>query len=352
MNLVRCTSACVTAAIALSSWVAGAQSTASLEPDPSFLPYTDVSQSILLSDERRIHFTCMGRGSPTVILAAGAGDWGLTWNKVQPEVAKKTRVCAWDRAGFGLSDASPARQTIAATAADLSAALTRSGFVGPYIMVGHSLAGLELLLLADQGQHRIAGMVLVDPSIPDQMRHFGAAAPAVAAFIPTYFSQAAAYFRRCSEAARAGRVAGGAADPEGCFNYPPQYPSALSAALAQADSAPARFSTRASFFEALTDSFALAVNPGRGYGAMPLVVLTAAEPDTPPPGTPAEVAAQAAALPGVLRRGHAEIAALSTQGVQRLVQGSSHYIQQIKPDVVVAAVGELVDRARAGSAQD
>src|SRR5512141_2366742 len=55
----------------------------------------------------RLHINCTGTGNPTVVIVAGAGDWSTTWDVVQPEVAKMTRVCTYDRPGLGWSDASP-----------------------------------------------------------------------------------------------------------------------------------------------------------------------------------------------------------------------------------------------------
>src|SRR5512141_1011248 len=55
----------------------------------------------------RLHINCTGTGSPTVVIDAGLGDWSTSWGLVQPEVAKTTRVCTYDRAGTGWSDAGP-----------------------------------------------------------------------------------------------------------------------------------------------------------------------------------------------------------------------------------------------------
>lgn|SRR5450631_188170 len=55
----------------------------------------------------RIHIYCVGGGSPTVVLDSGLSDSSLSWDRVQPEIAKFTRVCAYDRAGLGWSDPSP-----------------------------------------------------------------------------------------------------------------------------------------------------------------------------------------------------------------------------------------------------
>ena len=65
----------------------------------------------------------MGQGSPTVILSAGMGNWAETWRKIQPAVAARTRVCAWDRAGFGFSTPSPEPQDVTHTTKDLERSL-------------------------------------------------------------------------------------------------------------------------------------------------------------------------------------------------------------------------------------
>src|SRR3712207_5537643 len=61
----------------------------------------------------QLHLVCQGTGSPTMILEAGAGGFDLHWTRVQPEVARTARVCAYDRAGYGWSDRSPRPRTAA-----------------------------------------------------------------------------------------------------------------------------------------------------------------------------------------------------------------------------------------------
>jgi pimeloyl-ACP methyl ester carboxylesterase len=55
----------------------------------------------------RMNIDCSGQGSPTVILESGSGGPSLDWLMVQPEVAKFSRVCSYDRAGYGWSDSGP-----------------------------------------------------------------------------------------------------------------------------------------------------------------------------------------------------------------------------------------------------
>src|SRR5690349_21478847 len=60
----------------------------------------------------RLHLYCAGKGSPPVILEAGAGDFSFDWSRVQPEVARFTRVCSYDRAGSAWSEPGPAPRTM------------------------------------------------------------------------------------------------------------------------------------------------------------------------------------------------------------------------------------------------
>jgi len=90
-----------------------------------------------------------------------------------------------------------------------------------------------------------------------------------------------------------------------------------------------------------------AINPARNYGNMPLIVLTAPEAQPPRPGTSSEVVSQTSVFLEAIGREHDGVAALSTRGINARVPGSSHYIQQIKPQVVIDAIDAVVAEARA-----
>src|SRR5437867_4562820 len=110
----------------------------------------------------RLHIQCVGAGSPTVVLDAGLGGSSLDWSLVQPELGRTTRVCAYDRAGMGWSDPSPQLRTPRQIADELHRLLTNAGIAGPYVLVGHSLAGKNVRMFALQHPDQVAGMVLVD----------------------------------------------------------------------------------------------------------------------------------------------------------------------------------------------
>ena len=112
----------------------------------------------------RLHLRCEGQGSPAVVLESGSGMTSNEWTLVQPEVAKFTRVCSYDRPGFGWSESGPA-----ADAVEVLHALLRNGAVsGPYAIVGHSYGSGLARRFAYRFSNEVKGMVLAATSYPDQ----------------------------------------------------------------------------------------------------------------------------------------------------------------------------------------
>jgi pimeloyl-ACP methyl ester carboxylesterase len=110
----------------------------------------------------RLNLYCMGNGSPTVVFDSGWGDWAPVWSKVQPEVAKWTRACSYDRAGYGFSDPGPMPHTSVRIAEELHTALHHAGIAGPYILGGSAFGGDNVRVFADLYMSEVAGLVLVD----------------------------------------------------------------------------------------------------------------------------------------------------------------------------------------------
>ena len=121
----------------------------------------------------RLNFYCMGRGSPAVVFDSGWGDWAPVWTIVQPEVAKRTRACSYDRAGAGFSDPGPLPRTSVRIAAELRSALHKAGIEGPYILVGNAFGGDNVRTFAARYSAEVAGLVLVEADIissPEERR--------------------------------------------------------------------------------------------------------------------------------------------------------------------------------------
>lgn len=115
----------------------------------------------------RLCLSCAGQGTPTVVFEAGLGDGIDPWAALLPQIAAFTRGCAYDHAGVGKSDRGPKPRTSRQAVNELRALLHNANIEGPYVLVGHSLGGLNVQLYAAEYPNEIAGLVLVDPSFPD-----------------------------------------------------------------------------------------------------------------------------------------------------------------------------------------
>jgi pimeloyl-ACP methyl ester carboxylesterase len=118
-----------------------------------------------------MHLNCTGEGGPIVIMDSGMGNSSLIWSLVQPEIAKSARVCSYDRAGLGWSESrhgwlpfGVTRRTSRQMTEELHTLLKNAGVPGPYVLVGHSLGGINMRVYASTYPDEVAGMVLVDSS--------------------------------------------------------------------------------------------------------------------------------------------------------------------------------------------
>lgn len=117
----------------------------------------------------RLHLNCIGEGTPTIVMDAGLDGDSLDWSGVQPEVAKFSRVCTYDRAGIGWSETGISPRTSQQIVTELHTLLSNAGVQAPFVLVGHSLAGINVQLYASQYPDEVAGMILVDSSHENQL---------------------------------------------------------------------------------------------------------------------------------------------------------------------------------------
>lgn len=123
-------------------------------------------------DGYKMHLYCTGEGSPTIILDAGLGNDSLIWANVQPTLSKTTRVCSYDRAGFGWSDLQPRPRDAHRITDQLHALLTQAGIKGPMVLMGHSIAGLYIRDYVARYPQNLSGLIFVDGSTPLQEDRF------------------------------------------------------------------------------------------------------------------------------------------------------------------------------------
>ncbi|MGQ4647012.1 alpha/beta fold hydrolase [Lyngbya aestuarii] len=108
----------------------------------------------------RLHFCIAGEGSPTIILDHSLG--GIEGYFLIEELAKLTRVCIYDRAGYGWSDHSPHPRTSNQIVTELDTLLTQAGIEPPYILVGNSFGSYNVRLYAHRFPEKVIGIVLTD----------------------------------------------------------------------------------------------------------------------------------------------------------------------------------------------
>jgi pimeloyl-ACP methyl ester carboxylesterase len=114
----------------------------------------------------KLHLSCTGSGSPTVVLEPGGGEMSSNLGWIAPAVARDTRVCVYDRAGRGWSEPADTAQDAVQITTDLHTLLQRGHVPGPYVLAGHSFGGLYVLTFAARYPDEVAGMVLVDSTAP------------------------------------------------------------------------------------------------------------------------------------------------------------------------------------------
>jgi pimeloyl-ACP methyl ester carboxylesterase len=117
---------------------------------------------------RSLHILSRGEGSPTVVFESGLMSTVLSWEAVQAEIAKATCAVCYDRAGLGWSDPGPAPRDAAQIVTELHRLLALAQISAPFILVGHSFAGLTTRLFAARYPEEVAGLVLIDPVVPGE----------------------------------------------------------------------------------------------------------------------------------------------------------------------------------------
>jgi pimeloyl-ACP methyl ester carboxylesterase len=275
----------------------------------------------------RMHIACQGAGSPTVILEAGAGNLGLHWALVQPAVAQQTRVCVYDRAGLGWSDASPRPRTPAVMAEELGTLLTRAGVAGPYVLVAHSLGGPIIRQFALAHPQEVVGMVLVDSASEQQVARF-----------PEPIRAAGAGQQLPLQLLHLAASTGILALNPALLPAPAQLPADAAATMQAliASSGKMIGTFRAELASATADT----TPPTSTLGTIPLVVLRHGRSDLPVQGAVTEAVVQE--YEATWAQMQDELATLSSRGRVVVAEDSGHDIHLERPDLVTRAIAEVL----------
>jgi pimeloyl-ACP methyl ester carboxylesterase len=278
----------------------------------------------------KMHLFCVGDGGPTVILESGLNDSWLSWYKVQPAIAKFTRVCSYDRAGVGWSEAQPEPPDSRNIALNLHSLLNNAKVKPPYVLVGHSIGGIHVRVYQNVYPNDVVGMILVDSSHPDQMKRFPSQ-------LTKWIALQEVEFKLMKLAMPFGipRLVGL------CGDGPAEIRDALRTVECQTRWAQTQ--------EGESNAFDSSADEGRmtdSLGSMPLIVLSR-DPDKR--GLPniigANVATQTDIAWGQMQE---ELSHLSTSGSRVVAKGATHYVQIDRPDLVFDAVHLAVDASKNG----
>jgi pimeloyl-ACP methyl ester carboxylesterase len=262
-----------------------------------------------------LHLLCKGNASPTVVIEQGAGELSRFWWPIQDQIADFARVCTYDRAGFGWSEAVRRGRTVEERAEELHLLLANASVPGPYIFVAHSYGGLIVRRYAAMYRGEVAGIVLVDT--PEESSIFRRE-------VLDVYAKARTINQVVALAARFGVLRllrhWIALDRYGFWLDGPAEYLALCDDLASLRRVP----------EAERIS-----QPAGSLGAMPLAVITHGQPFPGP----------FAILDKNWSDGQERLATLSTDSVLIVAAKSNHMIQQDEPEVVLDAIQRVHDAA-------
>jgi pimeloyl-ACP methyl ester carboxylesterase len=301
----------------------------------------------------RLHVVCAGAGSPAVLFESGIAASSLSWVRVIDEVAAFTRVCAYDRTGLGWSDPSRGPRTAGrmidelhrvlahACHAEAPTARRRTAPAGPRVLAGHSFGAFLVCAFASAYPNEVAGLVLIDPPSdwhtiePRQARMLrggihlsrlggllarvgvvraclalltGGAPGVPRNFVRIFGPTAARTLERLVGEVR---------------KLPPEIHPVVQTLWCQ----PKCFRAMADHLAALEELAAMVAGVSR-LPEVPLVVISSGD------------------QPDETLERHRQLTRRSSQGRHVVAARSGHWVQFDEPDVVVAAIREVVDAVR------
>ena len=303
-----------------------------------------------------LNLYCIGSGSPTVVFDSGHQDWAPAWSVVQPEVAKWTRACSYDRPGSGFSPAGAMPRTSIRIADELHDALHSAGITGPYILVGHAFGGLNMKVFAYRHMAEVAGLVLIDTDAGD------VAPPDVLQREHAIFDEQERDLMACRDALAAGKPLSSVPVPtltnttceQRFFRGFPEKawsPELNALSLKTAQTSVELFDAVVSELHEMPGDEVYLKQHQQSFGSRPIRVLTSADHFGDTESTPTAVHLRHLKSEAAIAEGQAQFLTLSSNAKQGFAYHSgAAYIQFDQPDIVLAAIREVYDANRASSA--
>ncbi|MBM3184074.1 MAG: alpha/beta hydrolase [Chlamydiae bacterium] len=280
----------------------------------------------------QLHLQCQGKpqpGIPTVIVETGIWDSCQSWKLIQSEIAATTRICTYDRAGYGWSEQSTCPRTFEHMVQELKLALEKKGIHPPFIFVGHSLGGAIIRYYQSQYPNEVVGMIFVDAILTTET--------------PTVFSRT---FRVVSQAfsflAHFGilRLLFKFAPP---ISANPQWTSTMQKAYTACHQAKVKtFSTCLKEWDGYETSFSDLRRNARSLKDIPVTIISRDPAKPMRPGMSKEAA----------RKERSDLEKMNQDTLESLpharfivAEGSSHLVQVDRPDVVIDEIRRMANRA-------
>lgn len=269
----------------------------------------------------RLHIYCQGEkdDNPTVIIDSGLGGFSLEWRKIQNKLSGQYQICSYDRAGYGWSDPGPFPRTTSTIVTELKDLLEGADVSPPYVLIGHSFGGYNMMYFAKTFPDDVAGLVLIDSSHPEQANWF----PSVYPDLP--------HGRRRSRYV---------STPKLPRNFPADYRETAYHLMS------AKKARNAMRFESM--NFEISGNQVariNTFPEIPLVVLTRGERAWPRNQ-------EGEKLETIWTRLQNELASLSGNSTHVVADFSGHFIHLDQPILVEDAIRRIVDKAPCGSESD
>lgn len=288
----------------------------------------------------RLHIHSTGEGGPAVILDAGGGCNSLDWALVQPEIAKFTQVCSYDRAGFGWSEESPTSRTSKNFVEELHTLLQNAAIPTPYILVGHSLGGLNVRLYASLYPDEVAGVVLVDSSHETQFERYPP--PPTSGWLQHFLTNK----KICLLMANLGlfRLFYTSMMHKVLHAFPPEIRNAYCAKSNTVASIRAKLEE----VDKLKESAQQLKEDGGSIGNKPLIVITAESLDRNSAlyGSSPELKDYIGTISKIHQELQKDLVNKSTQGKQIFAENSSHMVTHDNPEIIVDVVRDMIKQQR------
>jgi pimeloyl-ACP methyl ester carboxylesterase len=281
---------------------------------------------ILTVNGHKMHISCTGQGQPTIILDAGLGSDSFHWGGIQPALSTITRVCSYDRAGFGWSDPLPAPRDADHIAHELHQLVLQASITGPIVLMGHSIAGIYMRDYAMRYPSGLAGLVFVDASTPLQdenpaMKSANSSGPPSWVFRSALIAGIPRLIGMCSKPAKG-------MDPD--------------AGRQQAeDVCRVHYTAITNELDSFNQSGHQTVHSGP-FGSLPILIFSHDPAKAIPTHSPADEVRRQQAWSQMQE----DLKKLSTHSRRIIAQGSTHNVHRDRPDLVVKEVTLFIQQIR------